>query len=435
MRRCTTGQAVCPTPGRAAPVARGVPLCDIPIIWRAHPLRDDGAGRQANVDRSNPHSHAPESMRTHSSEAPSRGRLPLVLALGLGLAACGDGQPVAPGQPPAIAPSGLQAFDCTGTTAGALTCRPATAGTGAALGSVIGGQNVYLKLTSSNVSYDAGTEIFQMDVTVQNLMNEAIGTPDGVTPDPAGVKVFFYVEPAVSDGEGSIEVMADGTEFFTSADQPYYMYPVMLAKDAVSPARTWQFSLPPTVTEFTFQVLVKAEVQPLLVINEILANPGGTISDANGEWIEIYNAGTRAVELQGLVIADSAASGRRPFHLIASSFVIEPGGYGVIGNNANTTDNGGVPVDYVYGNAMAFANSLDAFKISRVFGSDTLTLDRIQYASAAISAQNGISRELRNPALDNSNVDGSNWADASVTAVYGPGGRGTPGAQNSTYTP
>jgi hypothetical protein len=84
---------------------------------------------------------------------------------------------------------------------------------------------------------------------------------------------------------------------------------------------------------------------------------------------------------------------------------------------------------------MAFANSLDAFKIARVFGSDTITIDRTQYANAAVSAQNGISRELKNPSLDNSNMDGSNWADASVTSVYGEGGRGTPKAKNSGFDP
>jgi hypothetical protein len=82
---------------------------------------------------------------------------------------------------------------------------------------------------------------------------------------------------------------------------------------------------------------------------------------------------------------------------------------------------------------MAFANSLDAFKISRVYGTDTVTIDRTQYANASVSAQNGISRELKNPSLDNSNMDGSNWADASVTSVYGEGGRGTPKAQNSGF--
>jgi len=101
----------------------------------------------------------------------------------------------------------------------------------------------------------------------------------------------------------------------------------------------------------------------------------------------------------------------------------------------NTTNNGGVPVDYAYGAALALANSLDAVKISRVFGTDTITIDRTQYASAAISAQNGISRELKNPSLANQDMDGSNWADALVSAVYGPGGRGTPKAQNSGFTP
>ncbi len=120
------------------------------------------------------------------------------------------------------------------------------------------------------------------------------------------------------------------------------------------------------------------------------------------------------MDLQDLVIADSAAAGRRPYHLITSSVPVPSGGYAVLGNTTNTTSNGGVPVDYAYGSALALANSLDAIKISRVYGTDTLTLDRAAYASAAISAQNGISRELINPSLDNSNIDGSNWADAST---------------------
>jgi hypothetical protein len=37
--------------------------------------------------------------------------------------------------------------------------------------------------------------------------------------------------------------------------------------------------------------------------------------------------------------------------------------------------------------------------------------------------------------LDDSNMDGSNWAAALVTAVFGTGGRGAPKAKNSTYTP
>lgn len=348
--------------------------------------------------------------------------------------ACND-HPVS-ARAPLLPADALQAFDCTATVSGAgfVRCTPTAASTGGASGTLIGGQNAYVTLTSSNLAYNAGTEIFSFDVTMQNLMNEAMGTPEGVTPDVQGIRVFFLEEPV---GVGGVVSVAnqDGNDFFTAANQPFFTYAEILEKDEVSAPKTWQFSVPGGVTSFSFRVLVETQMDYHLVINELLANPGGTISDANGEWFEIYNAGSLPVDLQGLVIADSAASGRRPFHLVASSVPVAPGGYVVLGNTTNTTNNGGVPVDYAYGSAFAFANSLDALKISRVVGSDTLTLDRTQYASAAISAQNGISRELTNPALDNSNMDGSNWADALVTAVYGPGGRGTPKAQNSTYTP
>lgn len=363
------------------------------------------------------------------------GRLVLPVMLGTVLmGACSD-QPVA-SRAPLQRTDGLQAFDCRATVSGAgsVSCAPVSAGTGQASGVMIGGQNVYLRLTSSNISYDSVAEVYQFDATVQNLMNESIGTPDGVTADPEGIMVFFLEEPAGTGGVVSVMEPA-GTAFFTNASQAYHTYSEILARNQVSAAATWKFSVPKTVASFSFRVLIETEVDYDLVINELLSNPGGVISDVSGEWMEIYNAGTRPVDLQGLVIADSAASGRRPYHLISSSVVVPAGGYVVLGQTTNTTDNGGVPVDYAYAGTLSLANSLDAVKIARVVGTDTLTLDRVQYASAAISAQNGITRELKNPALDNANLDGSNWADALVTAVYGPGGRGTPRAQNSTFTP
>jgi hypothetical protein len=300
---------------------------------------------------------------------------------------------------------------------------------------IIGGQNVYITLAASNIGY-INDSIFQFDVTVQNLLNEAIGTPDGATPDPNGIQVFFLEAPVATAGTGTISVFnPDGAGFFTSAGQPFFRYSEILDKNEVSSAKSWQLKIPNTVTTYSFRVWLRIDRDFDLVINEALVNPGGTISDANGEWWEIYNRGTRPVDLQNLVIADSAASGRRPYHLISSSLVVPSGGYVVLGNTTNTTNNGGVAVDYAYGSALQLANSLDAIKIARVYGADTLTLDRTQYASAAVSAQNGISRELQNPALDNSNMDGSNWSSALVTAVYGPGGRGTPKAQNSTFVP
>jgi len=333
----------------------------------------------------------------------------------------------------------VQAFECTGSTSGTLSCSQLGAKAGGARGVVIGGQNVNLKLTSSNVSYNSGTGIFKFDVTVQNLMNEAIGTPDGTVADPDGIQVFFSSGPNVtSNNGGTVEVAnEDGTGTFTAANQPYFAYHEILAQNAVSSAKTWQLQVTGPVSTFNFIVYVETDVQYLLVINEVLANAAGPTLDINGigDWFELYNAGSRPVKLDSLVIADSAASGRRPYHVISTSLVMQPGDYVVLGNTINTTSNGGVTVDYAYGNAINFAQSLDAVKIARVYGMDTLTIDRTQYSQASVSAKDGISRELKNPALDNSNMDGSNWGDASVTSVYGSGGRGTPKAQNSTYTP
>jgi hypothetical protein len=379
-----------------------------------------------------------DSVRRSNRKASTLVRLLIPVFLGAAaLTACSDRQPVAPREPsapPPLATRALSVFDCTASIHGTLNCDPVSGSAGQASGVLIGGQNVFVKLTSSNVSYDAGTEIFQFDVTVKNLMNEAIGTADGIVADPDGIQVFFH-HLGVTSGTGAISVAnADGTATFTSGNQPYFAYHEILARNAVSSARTWQLSMPPTVETFGFTLFVETDVQYLLVINEVMANPGGTITDASGEWFEIFNAGTREVQMQNLVIADSAAGGRRPYHRISSSLVVQPGGYVVLGNTANTTSNGGVPVNYAYGSALALANGVDALKISRVYGPDTLTIDRAAYVSASISAKNGISRELTNPALDNANIDGSNWADADAAAVYGPGGRGTPGAQNSTAT-
>lgn len=372
-----------------------------------------------------------------------------VCGLATSLAACTEPMPTAESQPDAVVTEPANrgtALPCTASTvARTVSCQVPLPSTDAAA-RVIGGQNVMVTLTSSSVSYDPGTGIFQFDVTVQNLLNEAIGLTGSVTldplgqhpdaADPEGIQVFFERAPTAVTGSGTITVInADGTGNFTASGQPFFAYHEILMQGEVSAPKTWQFIVPPTVLTFDFGMYLETDVEYLLVINEMLANPGGSIFDASGEWVEVYNAGSLAVDMQGLVIADSAASGRRPYFLVSAPLVVEPGLSVVLGNTTNTTSNGGVPVDYAYGSAMALANSLDAIKIARVVGSDTVTIDRTQFASAAISAQNGISRELKNPLLDNSNMDGSNWADALVTAVYGTGGRGTPGAQNSSFTP
>jgi hypothetical protein len=119
-------------------------------------------------------------------------------------------------------------------------------------------------LTSSNVNYDPGTQLFTFDVTVQNEIPQPLGTADttgALAPDPAGVRVFFSVTPTLTAGSGAIAIAnADGSEAHTEGMQPYFQYNTVLEKDETSAPRNWQFSMPPSVQTFTFEVKISAAV-------------------------------------------------------------------------------------------------------------------------------------------------------------------------------
>jgi Bacterial Ig domain len=153
---------------------------------------------------------------------------------------------------------------------------------------IVGGQNTNLLLKSTNVSYDATAQIFQADVTVQNLMTPTLGTADGNT--VSGVKVFFHAGPNVASGSGTVTVAnADGTDTFTGTNQPFFLYGEMLPTGIVSAAKTWQWAVPTTVGSFTFQVLVSAATAPPRATT-CLAQPGPTITLTGVHTTEYHNA-------------------------------------------------------------------------------------------------------------------------------------------------
>jgi hypothetical protein len=124
---------------------------------------------------------------------------------------------------------------------------------------LFGGQNQYITLTSTNIQTLADT--FAFDVTVKNLIPQAIGTNDGTTAAATGVRVFFNAGPTSTTG-GTISVAnQDGVGTFLSAAQPYYQYNGVLANNAVSAAKRWKLQFTPAVTHFTFTVYVSAAVQ------------------------------------------------------------------------------------------------------------------------------------------------------------------------------
>jgi hypothetical protein len=155
-----------------------------------------------------------------------------------------------------------------------LSCAPAPAPAaarsgGASYDRIIGGQDVYVKLSSSGTAYDAGTEILSSNVTVQNLTHSMMGTTDGTSPMP--LRVFFEEQPTVTAGTGTVTVAnADGVGTFTASAQPYFEYQQMLHPYEISSSRPWQFNVPATVTNFRFAVYVAAPMQDETTANSLL---------------------------------------------------------------------------------------------------------------------------------------------------------------------
>lgn len=156
----------------------------------------------------------------------------------------------------------IAAISCAAdVAAGSLMCERASAA-GAETGPqllIVGGQDVFVTLAATNVSYRLAQERLRADVTLTNLIPQLLGTTDGIT--PADIRVFFHEGPTVTGGTGTIAVAnADGTDTFTGPNQPYFAYLGLLAKDATSEKRVWQFTASPDIT-FSFKVYVSAAVQ------------------------------------------------------------------------------------------------------------------------------------------------------------------------------
>jgi hypothetical protein len=126
---------------------------------------------------------------------------------------------------------------------------------------IYGGQNTYVTVTSTNVAYNSGTGRFTFDVNLKNLLQQPIGTTDGTTLAPTGVRVFFGQGPTVTGGFGVAAVLPDGFGTFTTPGQSYYQYDEVLAYNATSSTRGWTIIISPTVDTFTFLLLISAPVQ------------------------------------------------------------------------------------------------------------------------------------------------------------------------------
>jgi competence protein ComEC len=153
-----------------------------------------------------------------------------------------------------------------------------------------------------------------------------------------------------------------------------------------------------------------------LVINEFLADPSA-VTDANGEWVELHNRGTSAVNLQNFQIT----SGNDAVHTITASVSVPAGGYVVLGRNASSSTNGGATVAYSYGTAITLANTSDWLSLREASGA---SVDSVSWTSTSAGTAWGV----KDPALAHTTVSTANWQ--LQTSVFGLADKGTPGKAN-----
>ncbi len=221
----------------------------------------------------------------------------LPFALSLLVITCADDLPVTleptvideDGKEPASGHSVMSSVTCTVDVEDeALSCRdvPVVDNDSGLQRVTLGGQMLYVWLLSFDPSYDPVAEIFQADVQVANLIPQGLGSPDGIT--TTGIRVFHHTGPTVTNGTGTVTVAnADGIGTFTGSNQPYFEYMRYLPPPTPNvwgtARKTWQWSVPATVTTFEFTAYVEADVRgengyvEMSPTSQLLA-PGGSFT-------------------------------------------------------------------------------------------------------------------------------------------------------------
>ena len=109
-----------------------------------------------------------------------------------------------------------------------------------------------------------------------------------------------------------------------------------------------------------------------LVIIEVMSNPAA-VSDANGEWFEVYNSTGASIYLNGLIITSSDGD----YHQVTSDEVLELDAYSlfVFGINEDYDDNGWVHVDYEYDGVILSNEEDDLILMAEDLVVDEITWD------------------------------------------------------------
>lgn len=185
------------------------------------------------------------------------------------LAACSDASdPLLrsmPETPVALASADAYLRCSADVRAGTVSCREVAPQNG--LGGASAAHYIYLQsaphaLLATN-DYVASSTQVSFDAQVVNLVPQAIGTDDGVTLHSRGVRVFFWSNPWVTDGSGSVSVAEPtATGSFTGTNQRYHQWnEIIQSQDTSVAEKHYVFNLSGTVNAFEFMLGISTNMQ------------------------------------------------------------------------------------------------------------------------------------------------------------------------------
>ncbi len=277
-------------------------------------------------------------------------------------------------------------------------------------------EDISLTITSpqDGYSYPAGTSVIPINFTVSNFNVGASGDDD----------VDGHIHWIFTATDGTTVI--DGTEQMVYDTNPIelqvecgFTYTVMmsLADDAHQPLD------PPVETTVSFSILcASCSDEGSIIITEILNNAEG--DDDGKEWFEIYNTTSADIDIENWVISDEGSNSIT----INSSLIVPAQGYAVLGEETDTSINGGAPVDYGWGidSNFTLGNGDDEVIIS--CGGNII--DMVAYDNGdTFPDESAYSMQLLADAYNSSDNDiGSNWV-VSVSEYGNNGDHGTPGQE------
>jgi len=167
-----------------------------------------------------------------------------------------------------------------------------------------------------------------------------------------------------------------------------------------------------------------------VIVTEIMKNPAA-VNDTYGEYFEVTNVWTSAVNLDSFIIRDLGTDAHQIVE--PAGIVIEPGESATLCRNENSTLNGGVVCDYDYDDFILGQTSGGEDEV--ILELDGVEIDRVVYVVNTWPEMSGHSMNLDPAAYDlTANDEVANWCDTPTSGAYQlpAGDWGTPGALNPT---